>query len=66
MGFFIEFSLGFYLSERDYFYLLTYFGISLGSSLGRGTYSCLLFGGFAIFGGILFWEFLGYKICLMF
>jgi len=59
----MEFALDFSLREIVYFYLLVY----LGSSLGTDGSSRLLFctAGTTL-GGILFCEFLGYKICFIF
>ncbi len=68
VGFFIEltrFCLSF--TEIDSFSLFCYRGISFGGSLGWGGSSRLLFWAELItFGGILFCEFLGYKICFTF
>jgi hypothetical protein len=62
-------SLSSFISLTGFIYFINYFGISLtiyfGGYLGWGTYYFLLIW-LELFGGILFWEFLGSRTCFMF
>ncbi len=46
--------------ERLFFYFITYFYFTI---VSFDSYFLLLFEAKLFLGGILFWEFLGYKIC---
>lgn len=70
VGFFIELErppFSFSRTDKDSFSFAISLGTSLGGYLGCGGSSLLLWAAEVMtLGGILFWEFFGYKICFIF